>query len=119
QGAADLVDVLGTGGPAHPASLATEVRARLQAYAAGPVGRGHLLLAEGLDPAELDGVSAGADEDGVLGHLEHARRQGAALHHGDRADLDALALERAPRARSRGTGPDLPVDAHRRVGPLD
>src|SRR5690606_37744464 len=59
-------------------------------HATGPGGRGHLLLAERLDLAELDRRGGGADVHGVLGDLELAGLEGVALDGRHRAELEPL-----------------------------
>ena len=95
-----------------------EPGARLDAQAAGPVGRRHLLLAERLDQPEPERTRAGADRDGVLADEELTGRQ-RTVGRRDGAELDPLALVRRPGSRRGGAGPDPAVHRHRRLGPVD
>ena len=94
-GHADRVDVLGvaftTPSPLRTGCLGKPDPAR-------PVGRGHLLLAEGLDLTEPDRKGAGADEHVVPCTATSPGRGGSRVGRSDRADLDALSAERRPGA---------------------
>src|SRR5437868_3694347 len=81
------------------ATVVPEPGSRVEADAARPVGRAHLLLAEGLDLAEAHGGGGGADEDLVLAHLQLAGRE-RGVGGGHRPELEAFALVRGPGTRA-------------------
>src|SRR5690348_17422095 len=101
--------------------MSAEPRGTAGAQAAGPLRRGHAALARGLDVAEEDRAGAGADEHLVAADLQLAGREvrqvtGAASARvpasgiqGDRAELEADAVELGPGTRVGGARADLPV----------
>ncbi len=104
QRQADLVDVLGPwpGGSLDIDSGPRSGRRTRPGRRAPSRPRPSACLPCGLTSPEPDGVGAGADEDGVLGHLEDSGREVGVGLGRDRADLDPLARRRW--SRRPGTG---------------
>ena len=64
-------------------------------------------------------MGAGADVHGVLGHHQLTRGDRDVGVGPDRAELEALTVERRPRARRGRAGADLAVDGLGGLGPVD
>ena len=102
--------------PRGRASVIAEPLSCVDPDAAGPVGRGHRLLAVRLDRAELDrrrwrcrrGPSRRPAHD-----LARCRRRAASTARGHGHQLEPLAPEGGPGARGGGAAADLPVDRER------